>query len=90
MKANLHLIVPRERFTLLKGEAALTTYQFNTRTAKHTFCRTCGIHPFYYPRSHPDGVDVNIRCLDDPEATARFRVEKFDGQRWEENVEKIR
>ena len=90
MKGNLHLIVPREKFTLLKGEAALTTYQFNTRTAKHTFCRTCGIHPFYYPRSHPDGVDVNIRCFDDAEAMARFQVERFDGQRWEENVEKIR
>ena len=90
MKGNLHLIVPRERFTLLKGEDALTTYRFNTGVAKHTFCRICGIHSFYTPRSHPDGVDVNVRCLDDPEAMARFEVEKFDGQRWEANVETIR
>ncbi len=90
MKGNLHLIVPRARFTLLKGEDALTTYRFNTGVAQHTFCRVCGIHPFYFPRSHPDGVDVNVRCLDDPEAMARFEVEKFDGKRWEENVESIR
>jgi hypothetical protein len=90
MKGNLHLIVPRARFTLLQGESSLTTYQFNTRVAKHTFCRVCGIHPFYYPRSHPDGVDVNVRCFDDLDAMARFQVEKFDGQRWEENVGSIR
>ena len=89
MKGNLHLIVPKERFTLLSGEDSLATYRFNTGIAKHTFCRVCGIHPFYVPRSHPDGVDVNIRCLDG-DVMARFQVEKFDGARWEENVEKIR
>jgi hypothetical protein len=24
----------------------------------------CGIHSLYIPRSHPDGIDVNISCLD--------------------------
>ena len=90
MKGILHLIVPRASFTLVKGEESLTTYRFNTRVARHTFCNVCGIHPFYFPRSHPDGVDVNVRCLDDPDAMARFEVEKFDGQRWEENVDSIR
>ena len=89
MKGILHLIVPKERFTLLRGEGALTTYRFNTGVAKHMFCRICGIHSFYVPRSHPDGVDVNVRCLDG-DALSRFQVEKFDGARWEENVEKIR
>src|SRR5690348_252135 len=46
-KALLHLIVPRDRFTLLAGAEQLTTYRFNTGVAQHTFCRTCGIHPFY-------------------------------------------
>ena len=39
----LHLIVPKSRFRLLRGEENLTTYTFNTGVAKHTFCRTCGI-----------------------------------------------
>jgi hypothetical protein len=90
MKGNLHLIVARTEFTLLKGEGSLTTYRFNTGVAEHMFCRICGIHPFYVPRSHPDGIDVNVRCLDDRDAMARFRVEKFDGQRWEESVDGIR
>lgn len=88
-KGFLHLIVPKEAFELLSGEGELTTYTFNTGVAKHTFCKVCGIHPFYTPRSHPDGVDVNVRCLDGG-AAARFRVSPFDGRRWEENVASIR
>ena len=87
-KGFLHLIVTKEAFELLSGEADLTTYTFNTGVAKHTFCRVCGIHAFYTPRSHPDGVDVNVRCLDD-DARSRFAIKPFDGAKWEENVAKI-
>ena len=89
MKGNLHVIVEGAAFELVAGRDALATYTFGTHTAKHTFCSTCGIHPFYVPRSHPDGIDVNARCLDGG-AQARFRVVPFDGRRWEENVETIR
>jgi hypothetical protein len=87
-KGFLHLIVPMERFTLLRGADSLASYRFNTRVANHTFCRRCGVHPFYTPRSHPDGVDVNVRCLDG-DAMARFVIEPFDGANWEENVASI-
>ena len=50
-KGFLHLIVPPENFELISGKDALTTYRFNTGAAQHTFCATCGIHPFYVPRS---------------------------------------
>src|SRR4029450_13130970 len=60
----LHLIVEKGAFRLVQGEEALTTYQFNTGTAKHLFCKVCGIKSFYVPRSHPNGVSVNARCLD--------------------------
>jgi len=64
MTGFLHLIVPAARFRLLSGEDALTEYTFNTGAAKHRFCKVCGVKSFYIPRSHPDGVDVNVRCLD--------------------------
>lgn len=64
MSGFLHLIVPATRFRLLSGADALGEYTFNTGAAKHRFCRYCGIKSFYIPRSHPDGVDVNVRCLD--------------------------
>src|SRR5215471_15569886 len=68
-KGFLHLIVPPEHFELLRGKDELTTYEFNTLTAKHTFCRHCGIHAFYVPRSDPDKFSVNVRCLDDVDLT---------------------
>jgi hypothetical protein len=83
----LHLIVPRSRFRLLGGEDALTTYTFNTGVARHTFCRTCGIKPFYTPRSNPDGVDVNVRCLE-PQP-ARLTIVPFDGQHWEQHAGRL-
>ena len=64
MTGFLHLIVPAARFRLLSGEDALAEYRFNTGTAKHLFCRHCGVKAFYVPRSHPDGYSVNVRCLD--------------------------
>jgi hypothetical protein len=88
-KGFLHLVVTKDRFTLVRGADALATYTFNTGVAKHTFCRTCGVHPFYTPRSHPDGVDVNVRCLDG-DAPARFAVRPFDGKHWERSVDAIR
>lgn len=88
-KGFLHLIVPPEQFTLLRGADVLTTYTFNTGTAKHTFCRICGIHPFYRPRSHPDAFDVNVRCLDG-EVLAEFQIMPFDGAHWEQSIHLIR
>jgi hypothetical protein len=85
-KGFLHLIVAPGQFELLSGEDALSTYQFNTGTAKHTFCRHCGIHPFYVPRSDPDKIDINVRCLDDIDLTA-ITVLPFDGRNWEDAMD---
>jgi hypothetical protein len=84
-KAFLHLIVPPERFQLLQGEDALTAYQFNTGTARHLFCRVCGAHPYYIPRSDPDKVDVNVRCLEGVDLNA-VQIARFDGKNWEESM----
>ncbi len=78
----LHLVVRAEHFKLLSGQEALTTYTFNTGTARHLFCSVCGIKSFYVPRSHPDGFSVNARCLDD--GTVReLTVTPIDGRNWE-------
>ena len=88
-KGFLHVIVPPERFRLVQGADALAEYRFNTKTARHTFCKTCGIHPFYEPRSHPGWIDVNARTLDG-DAFSQFRVAPFDGRNWEASVDSIR
>lgn len=86
-KGFINLITAPEDFVLLKGEDNLSTYRFNTRTAEHRFCRTCGIHPFSRPRSHPGSFDVNARCLDD--GFDFLNVTPFDGENWEANVGSI-
>lgn len=78
----LALIVPRERFRLISGEDGLTTYRFNTGIARHLFCCHCGIKSFYVPRSHPDGISVNARCLDSG-TVSQMTVKSFNGQQWE-------
>jgi hypothetical protein len=85
-KGILHFIVSPEQFELVSGADALSTYRFNTGVARHTFCKTCGIHPFYVPRSDPDKIDVNARCLDGVDVTA-LKVNTFDGRNWEAAME---
>lgn len=89
MTGYLHLIVPKSAFKLLGGDDVLTTYEFNTGVAKHFFCSRCGIKSFYVPRSHPDGISVNARCLD-PGSLSPRKVEPFDGAHWEDHVETLR
>src|SRR4051812_31879202 len=84
-KGFLHLIVPPEQFELLAGTHELTVYTFNTGAAKHQFCRHCGIHPFYVPRSDPDKIDVNVRCLEGVDLET-LHVEPFDGANWEQAI----
>jgi len=78
----LHLVVPKERFTLLSGADLLTEYRFNTGKARHLFCSNCGIKSFYVPRSHPDGVSVNARCLDEG-TVEEMTIGHTDGRNWE-------
>ena len=85
MSGNIHVIVPSSRFRLLQGADNLTEYTFNSRRARHLFCKTCGIKSFYIPRSNPDGVAVTWRCLHEWD-TLDVSVAPFDGQNWEANA----
>lgn len=50
--------------TIVSGKDDLTLYQFNTRVAKHYFCKPCGIYPFHQTRKDPALWRVNLGCLD--------------------------
>jgi len=89
MSGYLHLIVPRARFRLLRGEEALTEYRFNTGIARHLFCGRCGVKSFYVPRSNPDGYSVNLRCLDQA-MLAEVTIEPFDDSDREASDARIR
>lgn len=85
----IHLIVEKDAFTLITGEGDITTYTFNTHVAKHTFCKHCGIKSFYTPRSHPDGISVNLNAIN-PKTITSIEYHQFDGSNWENNVSSLR
>ena len=84
----LHLVVPKSQFKLVSGADVLSTYQFNTGTAKHLFCSVCGIKSFYVPRSHPNGYSVSARALD-AGTVRKMVVTPFDGANWEAHVSEL-
>lgn len=63
----------------------MSCYTFNTHQAKHYFCTTCGIHPFYHPRTNPNGRGISLRCLD--EGTVKkvniVSCDALDWKKWE-------
>ena len=79
----LHWYVAPERFHLRGGSDDLRSYQFGTFSSRNHFCGVCGISPFRRPRSDPDRVDVNVRCLEGVDADA-LPFRRFDGRNWEE------
>lgn len=89
-KGVLHHRVSPEQFSLLEGQEFLSLYQFNTKEAKHFFCKECGIHPFSNPRAAPNMYSINVRCLDDFNSEVEeYKVVEFDGRNWEEAVAKL-
>lgn len=83
-KGILHLSILPADFELLRGRNALTVYTFETGVAQHTFCSHCGMHAFYVPRSQPDRITVNARCLDDIDGPSLKPMRFFDGRHWED------
>lgn len=63
----------------LHGAENLTLYQFNTKVAKHWFCKICGIYTHHVRRSDPSGIGVNIACLDGVSPFDLAEVKVMDG-----------
>ena len=50
---------------ILEGKENLSMYQFNTKVAKHYFCKICGIYTHHQRRSNPNEFAVNVGCIDE-------------------------
>ena len=68
-------------FTVVEGADNLATYRFNTETAEHHFCKTCGIYTHHKRRSNPNQLGVNVACLEGVSPFDFQKVPVHDGQR---------
>jgi len=64
---------------IIKGENALSLYQFNTMTAKHYFCSKCGIYTHHQQRSNPDQYGFNVACLEGVDPYELGEIQTLDG-----------
>ncbi len=90
MRKNIKIVIPKEDFTIAMQdnenfEDATILYEWGTKTAKRRFCKTCGILPWYIPRSNPDGIALTLNCIDWGEIHTKPNIEirKYDGLNWE-------
>jgi hypothetical protein len=95
VRGNIHIIIPEDDFQLaMPGEATLDDetilYLWGTNTAKRRFCKTCGILPWYRPRSNPDGYGITLMCVDwgeDESTKPKVEIRTFNGINWEKQFE---
>ena len=67
-------------FSITQGEDELATYRFNTGTAEHHFCKTCGIYTHHKRRSNPNQLGVNVACLEGVSPFDFREVVVYDGE----------
>lgn len=71
VKRNALMVkVPEAALRIDQGEDLLALYEWNSRRAKHHFCRRCGIYVFHRKRAAPDHFGVNVFCLDGFDASS--------------------
>ena len=78
-KGAIMASVPVENLRVTKGEDMLTLYQWNTKTAKHYFCKVCGIYTHHQRRSNPTQYGFNVACLDGVDPFALGEIGIGDG-----------
>ena len=65
---------------IVRGADALTLYTWGTGTAKHYFCRICGIYTHHRRRSNPHEFGVNLGAIEG------VNPRDFDPIPWEDGV----
>ena len=68
-----------EEFSIEEKNDSLGLYQFDTKVAKHYFCKSCGIYPFHETMRIPGNYRVNLGCIDAIDSN-NLKVDIFDGK----------
>ena len=57
-------------------------YQFDSKVAKHYFCKRCGIYTHHETARYPGKYRVNLGCIDEVD-TFTLEYDVFDGRNWQ-------
>ena len=71
--------VSTDQLKVVKGEDALSLYQWNTGVAKHYFCKVCGIYTHHQRRMNASQFGFNVACLDGVDPFALTEIGLVDG-----------
>jgi hypothetical protein len=82
---NWSTIIKPHDFRLLAGEQSLSEYQFGSKSARHLFCKHCGVRSFgrgYIEQIGGDYVSVQLGSLDSvaPGELIEAPIQYFDGR----------
>jgi hypothetical protein len=78
-KGAVMAMAPLAALNVSRGEENLGIYQWNTRVARHYFCKTCGIYTHHQRRSNPEEYGFNVACLEDIDPFALDDIALGDG-----------
>lgn len=71
-------VIAPDKFNIDAEPDTLGLYQFGAGTARHYFCKRCGIYPFHVTARVPDHYRANLGCIDEVDTFA-LSAEVFDG-----------
>lgn len=80
MRGAIAVSANLDDISILGGQDILSTYQFNSGTAKHYFCSRCGIYTHHQRRSNPHQYGINVACLEGVSPFDFAAVPVYDGQ----------
>ena len=81
MRGAVAVTANADGLEITQGAERLVTYRFNTKTAEHHFCSTCGIYTHHKRRSNPNELGVNVACLKGVSPFDFREVIVYDGSR---------
>jgi len=71
--------IPPKNLKIKAENDLLGIYEFETKTAKHHFCKRCGIYTFHQTRSQPGFYRINLGCIEEID-TFSLENEIFEGK----------
>jgi hypothetical protein len=72
-------LIHEDQFKTNVKEGSLGLYQFGEKTAKHYFCKVCGIYPFHESSRAPGHMRANLGCVEEVDLF-ELPFDLFDGK----------